>query len=134
MTSSRRSRGTALNGCEDTARLDVWLWRARWFKTRGDAATAASKGRIRVLRPGRHVTGAKPSFLVTPGDVITLRKTGQVQTVRVLACGTRRGPASEARMLYDLVEADAASDAGPGVDSGVEQFRPNGPPPFDTGA
>lgn len=87
-------------------RLDVWLWRARWFKTRADAQEASAKGRIRITRPGRQPASAKSSFLVTAGDVITLRKAGQVFIVQVLSCGVRRGPAVEARALYALVDPD----------------------------
>ncbi len=78
-------------------RIDKWLWQARFFKTRGRAARQVSCGQVRVN--GARV--AKPAQNVAPGDVLTFAQSRQIRVVRVVAIGTRRGPADEARTLYE---------------------------------
>lgn len=89
---------------ETRMRLDKWLVYARFCKTRSVASTFVAKGRVRVNREPIK----KASFEVKIGDVLTLpRGRGQVAVIRVLAIGERRGPATEARTLYeDLAPAD----------------------------
>ena len=86
---------------EGSVRIDLWLWRARFFKTRTGAAAIASQGRIRLRRSGEDVRIDKPSRTVGPGDELTFAVAAHVIAVRVLAVGERRGPAAEARMLYE---------------------------------
>jgi ribosome-associated heat shock protein Hsp15 len=81
-------------------RLDKWLWCARFYKTRGIAAAACEKGHIRIN--GFRVE--KPSREVRPGDVLTIPQGREVMVVRVLSGALRRGPATEARTLYEAVE------------------------------
>jgi ribosome-associated heat shock protein Hsp15 len=89
-----------------TIRLDKWLWQARFFKTRGLAARAVATGVVRV----NAVRVLKPATSVAVGDGLTFVQNGRVRVVRVLALGLRRGPAPEARLLYqDLAEASAQS-------------------------
>lgn len=78
-------------------RLDKWLWFARLAKTRTLATELVISGRIRVNR----TKISKPSRLVRPGDVITAVIHGCVRVLKILALGNRRGPAAEARALYD---------------------------------
>lgn len=84
----------------DGQRLDAWLWRARFFKTRALAATVVTKGRVRLN--GDRV--AKASRQVRAGDVLTFPQGGDIRVVRVLDFAERRGPASEAQLLYEAVE------------------------------
>lgn len=92
-----------------TLRLDKWLWHARFFKTRGLAAGMVSGGRVRV--DGTPVS--KPARAVGPGDVLTFPQGKVVRVVRILAIGSRRGPAPEARALYEDLTPEAP-DAGQG--------------------
>ena len=78
-------------------RVDKWLFCARFFKTRALAAALASKGRIRVN--GTKIS--KPAYSVGPGDVLTFPQGNEVRVIRVLGPAERRGPASEARTLYE---------------------------------
>lgn len=94
---------------EDAARIDVWLWRARFFKTRGAAARAIEDGQARLARDGASRTVAKASALVRPGDGLTLRLGEHLKCVTVVALGERRGPAREAQGLY--AEVDPATSA-----------------------
>ncbi len=78
-------------------RIDKWLWYARLFKSRTLAAKFCETGRLRVN--GTHV--AKAHALVRPADVLTFPLGPHVRVLRVVALGTRRGPAPEARRLYE---------------------------------
>lgn len=89
---------------EGAIRLDKWLWQARFVSSRAIAARLCTKGRVRI--DGQRVK--KPHFLVRPGQVLTFPQAQIIRVVRVLAIGTRRGPAPEARLLYDEI-----SDAPP---------------------
>ena len=88
---------------DDGLRLDKWLWQARFFKTRALAAELAERRKIRINR----LVITKPHYRVRPGDVLTFPQGRTVRVVRVLALGTRRGPASEAQTLYEEVADDA---------------------------
>jgi ribosome-associated heat shock protein Hsp15 len=88
----------------ESARLDVWLWRARFYKTRTLANAVAEQGRVRVTRNGQVLRGRKPSFAVEPGDVLSFTRAGKVVCIEILAIPARRGPASEAQALYRPVD------------------------------
>lgn len=80
-------------------RLDKWLWFARVIKTRTLAAGLVSNGRVRINR--ERIT--KPSQTVRPGDVVTVSVPGGVRVLKIVAGGTRRGPATEAAKLYEEI-------------------------------
>ncbi len=80
-----------------TQRLDKWLWFARFARTRSLAARLVEDGKVRVNREKI----LKPAQSVRPGDVITAAIGGRVRVVRIAAPGARRGPAEEARTLYE---------------------------------
>ena len=86
-----------MNDKRDTIRLDKWLWQARFFKSRSIAATVVSTGKVRINGD----LAAKPARAVGAGDVLTFHQQTDVRVVKILACGTRRGPAPEAQALYD---------------------------------
>ncbi|QYC09354.1 RNA-binding S4 domain-containing protein [Brevundimonas nasdae] len=87
----------------DACRIDVWLWRARFVKTRGLAADLVERGAVRLTHQGRETRLDKASRLVHIGDVMTFVQNGRVTTLKVEALGERRGPAEEARALYSPV-------------------------------
>ena len=91
---------------ETSIRLDIWLWRARFFKTRA-LATAHVRGQgVRLSHLGQTRKTDKPGALVVAGDVVTFGKAGRIYSVEVTGLGDRRGPAEEARALYRPLEAD----------------------------
>ena len=77
-------------------RLDQWLWFARFAKSRSLAARLCAAGEVLV----NGVTVAKPNHAVKTGDVVVVPHGTWQRTVEVLALGTRRGPAVEARTLF----------------------------------
>ena len=75
----------------------------RDFSRRGGLAQKACEaGRIRVN--GRRITKAHRT--VGPGDVLTFVQGKMVRIVRILAVAERRGPAPEARLLYEEIEQE----------------------------
>lgn len=91
---------------DDHCRADVWLWRARFFKTRSMAARFVEEGRIRLTRAGAPETRIdKPSRVLKAGDQLVFAIGGRLVSLRILDCGERRGPAAEARELYAPVDS-----------------------------
>ena len=90
---------------EAFCRLDVWLWRARFFKSRSLAAAALSAGGVRHSRGGA-LRRAEPATRANCGDELVFAAVdGRVRSLRILALGERRGPAAEARALYEEIQA-----------------------------
>ena len=79
------------------SRIDKYLWHARFFKSRTLAAEAVASGWIRLN--GGHCT--KPAQTIKAGDVLTIAIGNKVRVIKVVSYGERRGPASEARTLYE---------------------------------
>lgn len=77
-------------------RLDKWLWAARFYKTRQLANEAIENGRVKV--DGARV---KPAREVKPGDRLELRVGESDWTLTVRALSMQRGPAPQARTLYE---------------------------------
>ncbi len=77
-------------------RLDKWLWFARFAKSRAQAQELIA--RAQVHRNG--VLVEKPATEIEPGDVLAVVLGPVRRTVTVAALGSRRGPASEAKVLY----------------------------------
>lgn len=91
-----------------SCRIDVWLWRARFAKTRGLAAALVERGAVRLTHQGRQVRLDKPSRSVHPGDDLLFAVGGRLTAVRVVQLGERRGPPEEARALYQALDAPEA--------------------------
>jgi ribosome-associated heat shock protein Hsp15 len=83
----------------ERARIDKWLWHARFFRSRALAQEAAASGLIRLN--GARIE--KAGHGVKLGDVVTVPQGREVLAVRVLAIAERRGPAKVARTLYEIV-------------------------------
>ncbi|KZV15341.1 Cardiolipin synthetase [Dorcoceras hygrometricum] len=81
-------------------RADVWLWAARFFKTRSLAKQAIDGGKIDV-----NGGGCKPAKLLHAGDTLKISRGEERLEVEVLALADKRGPASAAQALYRESEA-----------------------------
>jgi ribosome-associated heat shock protein Hsp15 len=89
---------------ETAQRCDVWLFRARLFKSRALATQFIESGKLRIDRTGRVERLKKPSGLVRPGDRLIYMRGQHLVSLEVLGLGERRGPAAEAQALYRLEE------------------------------
>jgi ribosome-associated heat shock protein Hsp15 len=83
----------------DWQRLDKWLWCARFMKARSDCAALVAAGSIRINRQPTDKAHAK----LRVGDVLTVPIRHSVRVVRVTSLAARRGPAPEARLLYEEI-------------------------------
>jgi ribosomal 50S subunit-recycling heat shock protein len=90
---------------DDGVRADVWLWRARFCKTRTLAARLIDDGRVRLTRAGQETRLDKPARTLRPGDALVFAIAGRLHAVRIEALGERRGPPAEARALYIHLDA-----------------------------
>lgn len=90
----------------DKVRLDKWLWAARFFKTRSQAADAIDGGHVQI-----NGDKPKPARQVRVGDTLRVRNLGGEYEVTVLALAERRGSASVAQTLYAEGEASQARRA-----------------------
>ena len=84
-------------GSQDRLRIDKWLWHARVVKTRTLAAKLVADGHVRV----NGIRTDSPAKAVKPGDVLTIGLERTVRVYRLVGLGQRRGPASQARELYE---------------------------------
>ena len=85
-------------------RLDIWLWAARFFKTRALAKRAIEAGKVEVnAQPG------KPATLLRAGEMLRIARAEERFEVIVLGLSAQRGPASAAQALYR--ETDASRSA-----------------------
>jgi ribosome-associated heat shock protein Hsp15 len=84
-------------------RLDKWLWAARFFKTRSLAQQAIESGRVKLGD-----TRVKPAQVLKIGDSVSVRVGDFEWQVRVKDLSEKRGPAEQARKLYEETEASKA--------------------------
>jgi len=84
-------------------RVDKWLWAARFFKTRSLAQQAIAAGRVK-LNDGR----VKPAHELKTGDGVAIRVVDYEWQIVVKALSDKRGPAEQARKLYQETEASRA--------------------------
>ncbi|MBZ9742443.1 RNA-binding S4 domain-containing protein [Mesorhizobium sp. CO1-1-4] len=102
---------------EGRQRIDKWLFFSRAVKSRSLAAKLVVAGRVRINRD----KAAQASDLVKPGDVLTITLDRRIFVWKVLGAGARRGPAEEARTLYEDMSSpptpkgDALPDAIPAL-------------------
>ena len=83
-----------------SVRLDLWLWAARFYKTRALAKHAIETGKVEV--DGQR---AKPSRTLRVGNALRVGRGDETFEVAVLGLAEKRGPASVARTLYEESEA-----------------------------
>ena len=97
----------------DRIRMDKWLFFARFFKTRSLSSKQIEAGHVRV----NATKVLKPATSISIGQVLTIVQGRTVRVVEVLALGYRRGPASEAQLLYrELAPKQDSEDPAPGQD------------------
>lgn len=90
----------------EAVRLDLWLWAARFYKTRSLARQAVETGKVEV--DGQR---AKPARTLRGGESMRIERAGELHQVTVLGLSDARGPASVAQALYSESEASRARRA-----------------------
>jgi ribosome-associated heat shock protein Hsp15 len=88
---------------QDRCRIDVWLWRARFLKSRTLAARLIDDGGVRLIRSEDAVRIDKASRTLTIGDQLMFARSGRLVSLEVLALAERRGSARDAQSLYRLL-------------------------------
>jgi ribosome-associated heat shock protein Hsp15 len=83
----------------DNVRIDKWLWAARFFKTRSLATAAVEGGHVEV-----NGERAKPAKQIRVGDELRIRLNQSTHVLHVRAFAERRGPAAQAKTLYEETE------------------------------
>ena len=90
----------------DSVRADVWLWAARFFKTRSLAKEALLSGRVEIK--GEPI---KPARLIRVADALTVKRALEIHQIEVLGLSDTRGPAVIAQALYrETAESIAARE------------------------
>ena len=84
-------------------RIDKWLWAARFFKTRTQAADAVESGRVRLA--GERI---KPARSVRLGELLQIDTGATEWEVAVHGLSDQRGSATQAQALYAETEASLA--------------------------
>lgn len=79
----------------DGARIDKWLWAARFFKTRGLAREAVKGGKVQVN--GQRI---KPGRTLAEGDRLTIQRGDEAIEITVADLGDRRLSATLAQQKY----------------------------------
>ncbi len=107
----------------ESLRVDKWLWYARFFKSRTLAARLCAACRLRI----NGTTVTKPHHALKAGDVLTFPLGRNIRVIRVSALGARRGPAPEARTLYEDLDPPQGRSRPPAPGAG-ERDRGAGRP------
>ena len=85
----------------ESTRIDIWLWAARFFKTRALAKQAIETGKVEV-----NDQVCKPSRAVHAGDRLRITRGDERFDVQVAGLSEQRGPARQAQQLF--IESEAS--------------------------
>ncbi len=85
----------------EKVRIDKWLWSVRIFKSRSIATDACKSGNVKLK--GKNL---KPSFLVTKGEFITVKKNGFNMEYKVIDLISKRVSATLAQECYENLTSD----------------------------
>ncbi|WDI31635.1 RNA-binding S4 domain-containing protein [Hyphococcus flavus] len=101
MTGAASANDTGKCSAQVSQRIDQWLWRARFFKTRTLASKFVNDGNVRLTRNDNTTRIDKSSANIRAGDTLVFTRNDRLRIIVILECASRRGPASEAQALYD---------------------------------
>ena len=103
---SHRRSDDDTEDADNRVRLDKWLWAARFYKTRALAVEAIAGGKVLC-----HGERPKPARDVRMGDEVRLRLGPYEHVIRVLTLNPRRGPATQAALMYEETAESLATRA-----------------------
>lgn len=121
-----KSAPATIDQASATVRLDIWLWAARFYKTRALAKQAVEGGKVEI-----NDAAGKPAKPVRPGDRLHVARGEDRYEIDVVALSEARGSASVAQQLYrETDEGRAAREAAAEQRRlvGADQARPRGKP------
>jgi ribosome-associated heat shock protein Hsp15 len=121
-----KSAPAAPDRANAAVRLDIWLWAARFYKTRALAKQAVEGGKVEI-----NGAAGKPAKPVKPGDRLRVTRGEDRYEIDVVALSEARGPAGVAQQLYrETDEGRAAREAAAGQRRliGADQAKPRGKP------
>ena len=88
-------------------RLDLWLWAARFYKTRNIAASNIKKGLVRLS--GKTTT--KPASLLTVGSHLLIEQNNVRKTILVKEIALKRVSFEKAKKFYKIIFEDSGEAA-----------------------
>ena len=109
-------------------RADIWLWAARFFKTRALAKQALGAGKIACAG-----VACKPARTLRVGEMLRIARGDERFEIEVLALGNTRGPAAVAQTLYRETEASLTARAAQREQRRLQQAGTPQPPPARPG-
>ena len=83
-------------------RLDLWLWAARFYKTRNLAASNIKKGLVRLY--GKTIT--KPASILNKGSQLIIEKDLVIKTILVEELAVKRVSFEKAKQFYKVISKD----------------------------
>jgi ribosome-associated heat shock protein Hsp15 len=86
-----------------SVRLDIWLWAARFFKTRQLAKQAIEGGKVEL-----NEAAVKAAKLVRAGDRLQIQREQEKYDIEIVAVSGKRGAAPVAQALYSESDASRA--------------------------
>lgn len=119
-------RSASTENTTPSVRLDIWLWAARFYKTRALAKQSVEGGKVEV----NGATG-KPAKAVKSGDRLRVARGEEHYEIDVVALSETRGPASVAQQLYRETDAGRAAREAAAEQRrlvGADQAKPRGKP------
>ncbi|WP_304042945.1 RNA-binding S4 domain-containing protein [Metallibacterium scheffleri] len=109
-------------------RADIWLWAARFFKTRALAKQALGAGKITCAG-----VACKPARMLRAGEMLHITRGEERFEIEVRALANTRGPAAVAQTLYRETEASLAARAAQREQRRLQQAGTPQPPPARPG-
>jgi ribosome-associated heat shock protein Hsp15 len=109
-----------------SVRLDIWLWAARFYKTRALAKQSVEGGKVEI-----NGVAGKPAKAVKSGDRLRVARGEERYEIDVVALSETRGPASVAQQLYRETDAGRAAREAAAEQRrlvGADQAKPRGKP------
>ena len=88
-------------------RLDLWLWAARFYKTRNLAASNIKKGLVRLSRK----TKTKPASLLNIGSQLVIEQDLVIRTILVEELAVKRVSFEKAKKFYKVISKDSREAA-----------------------
>ena len=100
-------------------RLDLWLWAARFYKTRNLAASKIKKGFVQLS--GKKIT--KPASLLNEGSRIVIEQDWVRKTILVEQISLKRVSFEKAKAFYKIIATDSLQEEN--FFQAREKYTPN---------